>query len=56
MVISEGVTRHQFATLRLSGGPGRDFCQSALWDCFGGRIFNMAANSNEGEEEMKLHE
>ena len=24
---------------------GRDGCQSALWDCFRGRIFNMAANS-----------
>ena len=47
------------ATLRLSDKPGRDSYQSALWDCFGGRIFNMAANSNEGanaEEEMKLQE
>ena len=35
-----------FATLRLRGKPGRDGCQSALWDCFGGRIFNMAANSS----------
>ena len=39
------------ATLRLRGTSGRDGCQvqkkkkkSALWDCFGGRIFNMAAN------------
>ena len=35
-----------FATLRLRGRPGRDSCQSALWDCFGGRIFNMATNSS----------
>ena len=35
-----------FATLRLRGRPGRDGCQSALWDCFSGRIFNMAANSS----------
>ena len=61
MVISEEWcgTRHQFATLRMSGRPGRDFCQRALWDCVVGRIFNMAANSNEGvnaQEEMKLHE
>ena len=35
-----------FANLRLRGRPGRDGCQSALWDCFGGRIFNMAANSS----------
>ena len=27
--------RFQFATLRLRGRPGRDGCQSALWDCFG---------------------
>ena len=33
-----------FATLRLRGRPGRDGCQSALWDCLGGRIYNMAAN------------
>ena len=33
-----------FATLRLRGRPGRDGCQRALWDCFGGRIYNMAAN------------
>ena len=25
-----------FATLRLCGRPGRDGCQSALWDCFKG--------------------
>ena len=35
-----------FVTLRLRGRPGRDDCQSALWDCFGGRIFNVAANSS----------
>ena len=34
-----------FATLRLRGRPGRDGWQSVLWDCFGRRIFNMAANS-----------
>ena len=28
--------RMVFATLRLRGGTGRDGCQSALWDCFGG--------------------
>ena len=33
-----------FATLRLRGRPARDACESALWDYFGGRIFNMAAN------------
>ena len=33
-----------FATLRLHGRPGHDSCQSALWDCFGGHIFNMVAN------------
>ena len=33
-----------FATLRLRRRPARDGCESALWDCFGGRIFNMAAN------------
>ena len=32
-----------FATLSLRGRPGQDGCQSALWDCFGRRIFNMAA-------------
>ena len=37
-----------FATLRLRDRLGRDGCQSALWDCFGGRIFNMAANSHDG--------
>ena len=48
-----------FATLRLRDRPGRDGCQSALWDCFEGCIFNMAANSNKGakaEEEMKSQE
>ena len=48
-----------FATLRLRDRSGRDGCQSALWDCFGGHIFNRAANSNEdanAEEEMKLQE
>ena len=48
-----------FATLRLRDRPGRDGCQSALWDCFVRRIFNMAVNSNEDaneEEEMKLQE
>ena len=27
-----------FVTLRLRGRPGRDCCQSALWDCFWGWI------------------
>ena len=26
---------HIFTTLSLRGRPGRDGCQSALWDCFG---------------------
>ena len=33
-----------FATLRLRGRLARDGFSSALWHCFGGRIFNMAAN------------
>ena len=36
----------QFSTSRLCERPGRDGYQSALWDCFWGRIFNMAANSS----------
>ena len=35
-----------FATLRLAGRPGRDGCQSALWDCFGGRICHHVENSS----------
>ena len=35
-----------FANLRLRGRLGRDGCQSALWDCFGERIFKMTANSS----------
>ena len=31
-----------FATLRLRGRLARDGFSSALWDCFGGLIFNMA--------------
>ena len=34
-----------FATLRLRTGPGRDGCQSALWDCFGGRICRYVENA-----------
>ena len=34
------------SSLRLCERPGRDSYQSALWNCFGGRIFNMAANSS----------
>ena len=34
------------AMYSLRGRPARDGCQSALWDCFGGHIFNMAANSS----------
>ena len=33
-----------FATLRLRGRLARDGFSSALWHCFGGRIFNVAAN------------
>ena len=36
--------RMLFATLRLRGGTGRDGCQSALWDCFGGRICRHVEN------------
>ena len=32
--------RGGFAALRLRRRPGPDGCQSALWDCFEGRIFN----------------
>ena len=35
-----------FATLRLAGRPGRDDCQSALWDCFGGRICHHVENAS----------
>ena len=33
------------ATLRLRTGPGRDGCQSALWDCFRGRICRHVENA-----------
>ena len=33
------------ATLRLRTGPGRDGCQCALWDCFGGRICRHVENA-----------
>ena len=33
-----------FALLRLRRRLARDGFSSALWDCFGGRIFNVAAN------------
>ena len=36
------IIRH-FEVARETGGDG---CQSALWDCFKGSIFNMAANSS----------
>ena len=32
---------NHFEVARETGGDG---CQSALWDCFKGSIFNMAAN------------
>ena len=32
---------HIFSTLRLRGRLGRDGCQCALWDCFGGKITAM---------------
>ena len=35
-----------FATLRLRGRPGRDGCQSAFWDCFGGRICGHVENAS----------
>ena len=38
--------RMVFATLRLRGGTGRDGCQSALWDCFGGRICRHVENAS----------
>ena len=38
--------RFQFATLRLRGKPGRDGCQSALWDCFGDRICRHVENAS----------
>ena len=33
--------RMVLATLRLRGVPGRDGCQSALWDCFGDEFAAM---------------
>ena len=35
-----------FATLRLCGRPGRDGCQSALWDCFKGWICHHAEKAS----------
>ena len=35
-----------FATLRLRGRLGRDGCQSALWDCFGGQIWRHNENAS----------
>ena len=35
-----------FATLRLRGRLGRDGCQSALWDCFGGQIWHHDENAS----------
>ena len=43
-----------FATLRLRGRPARDGCESALWDYFGGRIFNMVANSSSKQSHNTL--
>ena len=34
------------ATLRLRWSPGRDGCQSALWDCFDGRICRHVENAS----------
>ena len=34
-----------FATSRLWGRPGRNSCQSALWDCFWGRICRHVENA-----------
>ena len=35
-----------FAILRLRGRPPRDGGQSALWDCFGGRICRHVENAS----------
>ena len=35
-----------FATLRLRGRPGKDCCQRALWDCFGGWICRHFENAS----------
>ena len=42
------------ATLRLCGRPGRRWMSSALWDCFGGRIFNMVATSSSKQSHNTL--
>ena len=42
------------ATLRLCGRPGRRWMSSALWDYFGGRIFNMVANSSSKQSHNTL--
>ena len=35
----------RFATLRLRERRGRDGCESALWDCFGGQICRHVENA-----------
>ena len=42
------------ATLRLGGRPGRRWMSSALRDCFGGRISNMAATSSSKQSHNAL--
>ena len=42
------------ATLRLCGRPGRRWMSSALWDCFGERIFNMVATSSSKQSHNTL--
>ena len=44
--VNDQLQRTYIRLFELAREPGRDGCQSALWDCFRGRIFNMAANSS----------
>ena len=39
-------TRPSIRHFEVARETGSGVCQTALWDCFGGRIFNMAANSS----------
>ena len=43
-----------FATLRLRGRPGRDGCQSALWDYFGERICRHVENASQKKSHNAL--
>ena len=42
----QGKSTVRFATLRLRRRPGRDGCQSALWDCFGEQICSHVENAS----------